>query len=236
LKGNGKNKVGSGGSATTLSATATAIATIPEVACDKSQYTSIIPYQNSHLLHKTHAPIFTSAECQSIVNEAERVTAEIGWRKNRHGNFPSTDIPIVEAPETLKFLRQALVQRIYPLLRLQFGEYIPDLNRLRVADGFIVKYDADGGQAELKPHRDGAVLSFNIALNPASDFEGGGTWFNSLNDAVKIDEGEMITHASGLLHGGQAITSGKRYIMVGFVIVEDYNAWSMRFYKDVRNF
>jgi hypothetical protein len=104
-----------------------------------------------------------------------------------------------------------------------------------LADGFVVKYDAAGGQRELKPHRDGSVLSFNIALNPASEFEGGGTWFASLDDAIKIDQGEMVTHSSALLHGGHGITSGKRYILVGFVILEGYDSWSMRFYNQVRN-
>lgn len=88
---------------------------------------------------------------------------------------------------------------------------------------------------QLKPHRDGSVLSFNIALNPASDFDGGGTWFDSLNDAVKIDDGQIVSHAAGVLHGGHGITRGKRYILVAFVILEGYDSWSMRFYNQVRN-
>ena len=98
-----------------------------------------------------------------------------------------------------------------------------------------MKYDAEGGQTELKPHRDGSVLSFNIALNPAHEYEGGGTWFASLGDALKIDQGHIVSHASGILHGGHGITSGKRYILVAFVIVEGYENWSMRFYNQIRN-
>lgn len=160
----------------------------------------------------------------------------MGWTQNRHGNYPTTDLPIVELPQTLDFFRVALVERIYPLLRQQFGMFLPDGGKsLRVADGFVVKYDAEGGQAELKPHRDGSVLSFNIALNPADEFDGGGTWFQSLDGAVKIDQGEVVSHSSSLLHGGHGITSGKRYIMVCFVILEGYDSWSMRFYNQVRN-
>lgn len=88
---------------------------------------------------------------------------------------------------------------------------------------------------QLKPHRDGSVLSFNIALNPSTDFDGGGTWFDSLGDAIRIGEGEVVSHASGVLHGGHGITRGKRYIMVAFVILEGYDSWSMRFYNQVRN-
>jgi hypothetical protein len=200
-----------------------------------NDYESLVPYQSGHLLHKTKGRILSSEECRRIVDEAERLAADMGWTTSRHGNYPTTDIPIVELPETLKFLRRALVERIYPLLTAQFGEFLPDASKLRVADGFIVKYDAEGGQTELKPHRDGSVVSFNIALNPSSDFDGGGTWFDSLNDAVRINEGQIVTHASGILHGGHGITRGKRYILVAFVILEGYDSWSMRFYNQVRN-
>lgn len=98
-----------------------------------------------------------------------------------------------------------------------------------------MKYDAAGGQSELKPHRDGSVLSFNIALNDSVEYEGGGTWFRSLNDSIRIEKGEVVSHASGILHGGHGISSGRRYIMVCFVILEGYDTWSMRFYNGVRD-
>jgi hypothetical protein len=170
-----------------------------EPNCD---YESLIPYENGHLLHKTTTRIFTSEESQRIIDEAEYIASHIEWTKNRHGNYPTTDLPLVELPQTLKFLKLALVERIYPLLVSQFGQYLPDPTKLRLADGFVVKYDADKGQRELKPHRDGSVLSFNIALNPSSEFNGGGTWFASLDGPIKIDQGQVVSHASALLHGG----------------------------------
>lgn len=211
---------------------------LEEIKYSSNDYQSLIPHESGYLLHKTTRPIFSAQECSAIVNEAEAIGSLMGWTTKRHGNYPTTDIPLVELPMTLKFLRKSLVQRIYPLLRTQFKDYLPPGDaayKLRVADGFVVKYDAEGGQSELKPHRDGSVFSFNIALNSAEEFEGGGTWFQSLNDAVKIDQGQIVSHASGILHGGHAITSGKRYILVAFVILEGYDSWSMRFYNSVRN-
>jgi hypothetical protein len=169
------------------------------------------------------------------VDEAEAVAARINWTTNRHGNFPTTDIPIAQLPSTLAFLQVALEERVYPALRNQFGSFLPDPSKLRVADGFVVKYDAAAGQKELKPHRDGSLLSFNIALNPSTEYEGGGTWFASLGQAIKLEQGHMVSHASGLLHGGQGITAGTRYILVSFVILEEYDSWSMRFYNQIRN-
>jgi hypothetical protein len=201
----------------------------------KQDYESLIPYQEGYLLHTTKIPIFNAQECQSIIDEAEYIASQIEWTCNRHGNYPTTDLPLVELPQTLQFLKIVLVERIYPLLRTQFGMYLPDPYKLRLADGFVVKYDAEQGQKELKPHRDGSVLSFNIALNPTWEFQGGGTWFASLDRSIKIDQGEIVCHASALLHGGHGITSGRRYILVGFVILEDYAPFSMRFYNQVRN-
>jgi hypothetical protein len=57
--------------------------------------TSLIPHHNDdnkqgHLLHRSRQPVFTSQECQQIVQEAEFVASQIAWTTNRHGNFPTT--------------------------------------------------------------------------------------------------------------------------------------------------
>ena len=93
-------------------------------------YESLIPHQDGHLLHKTRDAVFLREECQSIVMEAERVAATMDWTRNRHGNYPTCDLPLVELPETLAFLKVALVERIYPLLTQQFGTFLPDPTKL----------------------------------------------------------------------------------------------------------
>ena len=84
---------------------------------------------------------------------------------------------------------------------------------------FSIKYEAkDGSQDHLDYHRDSSLLSFTMLLNDPSEFEGGGTKFKGLNDTVLQHEVGMLTiHCGQLLHGGQKITSGKRYIMAGFI-------------------
>jgi hypothetical protein len=234
-----------------------------QIQITHADYSSLLPYEDGYLIHKTNGYLFTDEECTSMVQEAEEVAGRMGWTTTRHGvsfmncvnnviyclhydlsliclpffsqNYPTTDIPLCELPNTLRLLRTTLQSRLYPLLRHQFSSYLPDGNKLCVADGFIVKYDAEGGQSELKPHRDGSVLSFNTALNDSNEYQGGGTWFHSLNDSIRIEKGEVVSHASGILHGGHGITSGKRYIMVCFVILEGYDTWSMRFYNNVRD-
>ena len=177
-----------------------------------------------NLIHTTSSPLFTAEECNAIIEEAEQWASRAGgWTSTRHFNHPTIDIPLTELPRTRQFLNSdGLPLRIYPMLGYAFANALPNWRALRVADAFIVKYDAAGGQTHLKPHRDGSVLSFNIALNSRTEYEGGGTWFAGLGQALPIDCGHVCSHASGVLHGGHPITSGVRYILVAFVIVEGY--------------
>jgi hypothetical protein len=41
-------------------------------------------------------------------------------------------------------------------------------------------------QDELKEHRDGSILSFNILLNKASEFRGGGTKFSGIQSGLTV--------------------------------------------------
>jgi len=49
-------------------------------------------------------------------------------------------------------------------------------------------------------------------------------------------QGHIVTHASNVLHGGHPITSGRRYILVAFVIVYGYQNFAMRFADLVWNY
>ena len=97
------------------------------------------------------------------------------------------------------------------------------------------RYNASAGQSFLKPHRDGSVVSFNIALNAFDAYEGGGTYIARLDEGVRSDRGHVLSHASGMLHGGHPITAGVRYILVAFVILKEYANFAYRFYERVRD-
>lgn len=189
-----------------------------------------------HLISHSSQPLFSREETDAVIEECEARAREMGWTTSRHANYPTTDVPLAELPKTLDwFKNKALPLTIYPFLSQCFDFALPDSAHLRVVDAFVVKYNATGGQTLLKPHRDGSVVSFNIALNSLSEYEGGGTWFEGLQTSLRSDRGHVLTHASGLLHGGHPITGGVRYILVAFVILRSYPNFASRFYEHVRD-
>ena len=84
---------------------------------------------------------------------------------------------------------------------------------------FVVKYSMDG-QKHLRPHHDASSYTINVALNDQSEYTGGGTHF-IVNDYKKIGApiGTMLIHPGRCTHyhSGLPITSGERYILVGFI-------------------
>ena len=84
---------------------------------------------------------------------------------------------------------------------------------------FVVKYSMDG-QKHLRPHHDASSYTINVALNDQTEYTGGGTHF-IVSDYKKIGApiGTMLIHPGRCTHyhSGLPITSGERYILVGFI-------------------
>jgi hypothetical protein len=82
-------------------------------------------------------------------------------------------------------------------------------------------------------HTDQSTHSVIIALNEPPEFTGGGTYFSGLEDTsdesnlvnisnsvVSLQTGQMLSfQGCKLLHGGEPITSGTRYIMTFFLFL-----------------
>ncbi len=83
-------------------------------------------------------------------------------------------------------------------------------------DCFLVRYNA-GGQRYLPPHYDESTISFIIPLN--SKFIGGGTFINSLGRTVVPTVGGLMSFCGGdLLHSGDPIVAGVRYMLVALCV------------------
>ena len=82
----------------------------------------------------------------------------------------------------------------------------------------MVVYSAEqGGQRALATHQDESHFSFNLLLTPASEFDGGGTWFEHLDATITLEQGQLCCHPGELRHRGVEITRGRRMLLVGFL-------------------
>ncbi|RLN60968.1 hypothetical protein BBJ28_00002672 [Nothophytophthora sp. Chile5] len=165
--------------------------------------------------------IMTRLEETTLVrHEVNRVAAEQGWCKQRHAAYPTTDLPCYRVAALDGWVRSSLAARLFPQIAKRYQ--LPKHQRLLFRDLFYVKYEArDGERAELALHRDGSVLSFNVLLNAAEEFTGGGTFFEETKRTVHITEGDAAVHSGKVRHAGAPVLSGKRQILVGFLDVAD---------------
>ena len=168
-----------------------------------------------HNKYKVYEKILSNNVCNFIINESEKYASKNnGWTKNRHNNYPTTDLPVDRINNIKVLVNNIINQEIIPRIADFFG-----VNKffLDAYDIFVVKYSFDK-QNELGFHTDGSMFSFNILLNDVSEFEGGGTILK-LDEEVLINnsKGGLLIHCGQTKHAGKKITSGTRYILVGFV-------------------
>lgn len=66
-------------------------------------------------------------------------------------------------------------------------------------------------------HYDGCDITWQIMLSDLSEYEGGGTYFRSLKQTIKLRQGQVLVHPGELYHKGVDITEGTRLLIVGFM-------------------
>jgi len=187
---------------------------------DRQRITLFVSHE---LMTVQQARLLDAEQGAKIISLAESHAASEGWSTKRHKRYATTDIEVARSKVLREYLdHSGLNERLANEVAIRF--HVPW--GLQHLESFVVKYAANCtglgcGQSELAAHMDGtnfAVLSYNILLNSASDFNGGGTLLESYdNYTVQINQGLAVTHASKLMHGGGSVTQGTRYILVGFM-------------------
>ena len=166
--------------------------------------------------------IFHKNICDFIITESEKYAELHSWTNNRHANYPTTDIPVTRIKNIHILVDNIVKYDILPLFEKYYNisKYFLEYNDL-----FIVKYDKDA-QNKLEKHRDGSLFSFNVLLNDPTEFVGGGTIFEINGEDILVNntQGGVVIHSGKLLHSGNEITYGKRYLLVGFIkYLGDFN-------------
>jgi hypothetical protein len=168
---------------------------------------------------------------RNFKDESEILKDPIGWQKKRHGNYPTTDLNLVTdnfSTEDQEWLGEIMDRRLAPTVSRIFS--VPTQS-IRANDMFVVRYDGGGQrQAYLKKHTDNVHISFNLLLN--DDFKGGGTqfWNRETNEPFAHVHpkrvGQFLVHGSQIKHEGMSVRKGTRYILVGFLAVDNIDPWT----------
>lgn len=195
---------------------------VSQTTLNLPRYETLVP--SKCFMTLSDSPLISPDECKKAIDWAESAATSRtgGWTTSRHYAVPTTDIPIHEIPPLLKWFNALFSNRIRPLMAAQFGEQnVGKQGRnIFIHDAFIVRYDASGGQKHLPLHRDQSTHSFTVALNSSSDYDGGGTYVAALKRSIRPSIGGMTSfRGDELLHGGDPVVLGRRYIIVAFCYV-----------------
>lgn len=155
----------------------------------------------------------TPSQCDQIVQVTEQVCrgqyAAYTYAKQTLGcrEFPS-----------LAAVSQPAVHRVTHAI-LEFSQN----HRLALDDRepHMVKYDVTKKERQkLDMHTDKSEWTFLIALSNGCgmDYEGGGTYFEALDATVHLSRGHALIFPGKLRHCGQRITTGLRFLLVGFLV------------------
>lgn len=170
---------------------------------------------NRFLQRFSFPKIYSPDMCRYVINECEKyATNNGGWTTTRHHKYPTTDLPVDKIPSIFGIILETL-KTITSKISISYG--LHDDMAIDIKDLFVVKYSHDA-QNQLEMHTDGSFISFNILLNESSEFEGGGTYFED-GLTSRLEQGDILIHSSKIKHSGLPITSGCRYLLVGFVNV-----------------
>lgn len=179
------------------------------------------PFKSSDLAKTSQTPILSPEECSNMISECENHYYGWGGSNERYGT-PSNRVgymlPLENLSYSYTFVNFELLPRLFPSISLAFSDSLTiNPENLRLGGCRVVKYDAADGHVELGMHRDGLLVTANIALNNLDEYEGGGTIIEGLMEPIRLPMGNVLLHPGDVKHGGNAITSGVRYALVCFI-------------------
>ena len=153
--------------------------------------------------------LFHKEECKKIIEYIE--SNNLTW--TNYGSLgANNDLNLSELNNELQ---DVILFRIIELLYKISKMYNINMNDLDLLSNspFIIRYDKN--KTDLESHKDNSDISFVVLLN--NDFKGSGTYFNDLDKTLELNIGEVLIFPGQLVHSAKPITSGKRYVLSGFI-------------------
>jgi len=90
---------------------------------------------------------------------------------------------------------------------------------LRAHSVSLLKYNSSHPRTDV--HVDNGILAMTLAMTPMDQYEGGGTFFEHFDRVLPMDAGHGTFRPGSVRHGGHRVTSGTRYVLGAFLLLED---------------
>jgi hypothetical protein len=162
--------------------------------------------EESQSIHITKAPLFSGDECDRVIAMAEAEGG--GLPTSKSGKYQIGKAWVKEMPGVLQWFNGALEHKLYPALASLFPGFISSPSALRAHSVAILKYNQSHPATDV--HIDDALLAFTVALSRPSSFEGGGTYFESLDAVLPMEQGVVTFRPGAVRHAGHEVTAGLR--------------------------
>lgn len=155
----------------------------------------------------------SAQECDDII----AVTEHVCRGQYAAYTYAKQTLGCREFPDLAKACQPAVHTMAYEIMQRKSKKLVLDDR-----EPHIVKYDITKKERQkLDKHTDKSTWTFIISLSNSAgvDYEGGGTYFEGLDATIHLQRGHALIFPGELRHCGQRITSGLRFLLVGFLVM-----------------
>mmetsp|Transcript_8466 Transcript_8466/g.18179 ORF Transcript_8466/g.18179 Transcript_8466/m.18179 type:complete len:659 (-) Transcript_8466:455-2431(-) len=165
-------------------------------------------------------PLFSAEESAMVIAQAEEEGVDNNEYKS--GKYKLGGDWLVNLPKTRTWLNTKLKTTLFPLLHDLFPEIIRSPSVLRAHSVSLLKYNSTHPRTDV--HVDNGILAMTLAMTPQSEYVGGGTFYEhmGIDNILQMDVGHGTFRPGSVRHGGHRVTSGTRYILGAFLLLEDH--------------
>ena len=162
-------------------------------------------------------PLFDASEAANVISIAE----EEGVANNEYksGKYKLGGNWLTQLPKTRQWFNDKLRSTFFPLLTQQFPEIITNASTLRAHSVSLLKYNSSHPRTDV--HIDNGILAMTISMTPLDNYEGGGTYFEHMENVIHMNVGHGTFRPGSVRHGGYTVKQGTRYILGAFLLLED---------------
>lgn len=139
---------------------------------------SFAPDGEEASIYITKEPLFTPAECEDLIALAEAEGG--GLPSAKSGKFSVGQAWIKDMPGVRDKFNGWLRRQLFPQVAALFPRVVSSGALLRAHSVLVLKYNASNPRSDL--HVDDALLAFTVALSPSTAYQGGGTYFEELQE------------------------------------------------------